>query len=217
LFEQAVSIDPRYALAHAYLALSLLVEHRYAAAPDAIKQRALDVATTAVRLDPRESRCHTFLGQVCRFRDEYDRAISHLENGVALNPNDAVGIVHLGAALGVSGRAEEGVELIRRAIRLDPYVKFAWGALAVCLYSVRRYEEAWAANRKLAHEMSPWLMAREAACLAQLGRLDEARAQAAEVLRRKPGFRVQAEMPHYKFAADAEHLREGLLKAGLPE
>ena len=177
LFEQAVALDPRYALAHAYLALSLLVENNYGAASDAIKQRALDVATTAVRLDPRESRCHTFLGQVHRFRDEYDLAISHLEHGVALNPNDAIGIVHLSAALGVSGRAEEGIELVRRAIRLDPYLKFAWGTLAFCLYAVRRYEEALAANRKLGHEMSPWLMAREAACLAQLGRLDEARAQ----------------------------------------
>ncbi|EHK55579.1 hypothetical protein MAXJ12_19463 [Mesorhizobium alhagi CCNWXJ12-2] len=65
--------------------------------------------------------------------------------------------------------------------------------------------------------MSPWLMAREAACLAQLGRLDEARTKAAEVLRRKPGFSVRTEMPHYRYPADAEHLRDGLLKAGLPE
>jgi adenylate cyclase len=217
LFEQAVTLDPRYALAHAYRALSLLVENGYAAASDAIKERALDAATTAVRLDPRESRCHTFLGQVHRFRDEYDLGIFHLENGVALNPSDALGLVHLSGALGVSGRAEEGIEFARRAIKLDPYFKLAWGALAVSLYSMRRYEEALAANRKLGHEMSPWLMAREAACLAQLGRLDEARAHAAEVLRRKPGFSVQAEMPHYKYPADAEHLREGLLKAGLPE
>ncbi|RWO61534.1 adenylate/guanylate cyclase domain-containing protein [Mesorhizobium sp.] len=217
LFEQAVSLDPQYAMAHAYLALSLLVENNYGAASDAIKQRALEVAMTAVRLEPRESRCHTFLGQIHRFRDEYDLAISHLENGVALNPNDVVGIVHLSAAFGVSGRAEEGIELARRAIRLDPYVKFAWGTLAFCLYAVRRYEEALAANRKLGHELSPWMMAREAACLAQLGRLDEARARAAEVVRRKPGFSIRAEMPHYRYPADAEHLREGLLKAGLPE
>ena len=92
LFEQAVTLDPRYALAHAYLALSLLVENNYSGASDAIKQRALDVATAAVRLDPRESRCHTFLGQIHRFRDEYDLAIQHLENGVTLNPNDTVGI-----------------------------------------------------------------------------------------------------------------------------
>jgi len=196
LFEQAVALDPQYALAHAYLGLSLLVENNYSAASDAIKQRALDLGTAAVRLDPRESRCHTFLGQIHRFRDEYDLAISRLEHGVALNPNDALGMVHLSSALGVSGRAEEGIELARRAIRLDPYLKFGWGTLAVCLYALRRYEEALAANRQLGHERSPWLMAREAACLAQLGRLDEARAQAAEVLRRKPGFRVRNEMPH---------------------
>jgi hypothetical protein len=37
------------------------------------------------------------------------------------------------------------------------------------------------------------------------------------VLRRKQDFSVQAEMPHYRYPTDAEHLREGLLKAGPPE
>ncbi|WP_244749842.1 hypothetical protein [Mesorhizobium sp. L-2-11] len=73
------------------------------------------------------------------------------------------------------------------------------------------------ASQNIGPTKSPWQMAREAACLAQLGRLDEARAKAAEVLRRKPGFSVRAEMPHYRYPADAEHLRKGLLKAGLPE
>ena len=86
-----------------------------ARAPDAIKQRALDIATAAVRLDPRESRCHIFLGQVYRFRDEFDLAIFHLEQGIELNPNDAIGLIHLAAVLGISGRAEEGIELTRRA------------------------------------------------------------------------------------------------------
>ena len=212
-----MALDPRYALAHAYLALSLLVENRYGGASDAIKQRALDIATAAVRLDPRESRCHTFLGQVYRFRDEYDLAISHLERGVELNPNDAIGLVHLAFVLGISGRAEEGIELTRRAIRLDPYVSFAWGTLGLCLYLVKRYDEALAAYRKFGRDKTVWQLAKEAACLAQLGRLDEARALTAEVLRRKPDFSVQAEMPHYRYPEDAEHLREGLLKAGLPE
>ncbi|MEP9387996.1 adenylate/guanylate cyclase domain-containing protein [Mesorhizobium sp. KR9-304] len=217
LFEQAVSLDPQYALAYAYLALSLMVEGNYGAASDLTQNRALDLAKTAVRLDPRESRCHTFLGQVHRFRDEYDLAILHLENGVALNPNDAVGIVHLSSALGVAGRPEEGVDLARQALRLDPHVKFAWGTLAFCLYAMKRYDEALSASRRIGPEISIWAMAREAACLAQLGRLDEARSKAAEVLRRQPGFSVRAEMPHYRYPADAEHLREGLLKAGLPE
>ncbi|WP_287187878.1 hypothetical protein [Mesorhizobium sp.] len=40
---------------------------------------------------------------------------------------------------------------------------------------------------------------------------------AAEVLRLKPTFRINTEIPKYKFATDAEHLRDGLRKAGLPE
>jgi TolB-like protein/Flp pilus assembly protein TadD len=217
LFEQAVALDPKYALAHAYLALSLLVENDYGNASSAIKQRALDAAQTAIRLDPRESRCHVYLGQVYRLRNEYDLAISHLERGLALNPNDAVGMVHLSVVLGVSGRAEEGIELLHRAIRLDPFLNFYWGTLALNLYALRRYEEALAASRKLGSNKSPWQMAREAACLAQLGHLDEARALAAEVIRRKPGFSLRTEMPHYKYPADAEHMREGLLKAGFSE
>ncbi len=218
LFEKAVVLDPHYALAHAYLALALIVENRYDAAPDTIKQRALDHALEAVRLDPLEGRCQAFLGQVYRFRGQFDLAISHLERGVELNPNDSTNMSHLGGILGICGRAEEGIEVLRRAIRLDPYVDFARYSLSACLYHLGRYDEAMEASRKAAgHGKSVWQMAREAACLAQLGRLDEARAQAAEVLRRKPDFSVQAELPHYKRPADTEHMRQGLLKAGLPE
>jgi tetratricopeptide (TPR) repeat protein len=217
LFEQAVALDPKYALAHAYLALSLVIENGYGNASADIKQRALDTAMAAVRLDPRESRCHVFLGQVHRFRDEYDLAISHLERGLALNPNDATGMIHLGAVLGVCGRAEEGIEILQRAIKVDPYLHFYWGTLATCLYALRRYDEALAAHRKLGSDKQPWQLAKEAACLAQLGRIEEAHALAAEVVRRKPSFSVSAEMPHYKHPADAENLRQGLLMAGLPE
>ena len=216
-FEQAVALDPRYALAHAYLALSLVIEEGYTSAPDAIKQRALETAVTAVRLDPRESRCHIFLGQIHRFRNEFDLAISHLERGLELNPNDTTGMIHLASVFSVCGRAEEGVEILRRAIKLDPYLRFYWATLGTNLYTLRRYQEALAAHQKVESDKSPWLLAKEAACLAQLGRHEEAHTLAAEVLRRKPGFRVRTEMPHYKNPADEENLRQGLLMAGLPE
>jgi tetratricopeptide (TPR) repeat protein len=217
LFEQAIALDPRYALAHAYLALSLVVESGYNNAPEAIKQRALETALTAVRLDPRESRCHIYLGQIHRFRSEFDLAISHLERGLALNPNDTTGMIHLASVFAVSGRAEEGIEILRRAITLDPYLRFYWGTLGTCLYTLRRYDEALAAHQKLERDKPPWWLAKEAACLAQLGRFEEAHALAAEVLRRKPTFSVRAEMPRYKNPTDEENLRQGLLMAGLPE
>jgi adenylate cyclase len=59
-----------------------------------------------------------------------------------------------------------------------------------------------------------------AASLAQLGRLDEARAEAAEVLRIDPTFTIngtQRRFSLFKRPEDAEHIFDGLRKAGLPE
>jgi hypothetical protein len=60
-------------------------------------------------------------------------------------------------------------------------------------------------------------MARTAACLVRLGRHDEARAVAAEVLQLKPDFHLRAEAPPYRYEADAEHLLDAMRQAGLPE
>jgi adenylate cyclase len=218
LFESAVALDPRFALAHAYLALALLVEHRYDAAPDAIKDRALAAGLRAIQMDPREGRCHQFLAQAYRYRGEFDLAVSHFERSTALNPNDANGIAQMGSVLAMAGRAEEGVGLIREAMRLNPFhPDWYWSAMAVAAYAAHRYEDALEANRRMASRTEYWPLARAAACLAQLGRLDEAHTQALEVLRRKPDFHLSSEKLKYKNPAHAEHVFDGMRKAGLPE
>jgi tetratricopeptide (TPR) repeat protein len=54
---------------------------------------------------------------------------------------------------------------------------------------------------------------------AQLGQLEEARKEAAEVLRINPGFTIERFKPLavYKNPKDFEHRIDGLRKAGLPE
>jgi TolB-like protein len=218
LFERAIALDPRFALAHAYLALTLLVEHGFGDAPDVIKDRVLDTALTAMRLDPNESRCHWFLAQAYLYRGEFEQAMSHFDRSVVLNPNDANCIASKGLAVAFVGRAEEGIGLIRQAMRLNPYhPDWYWSDLAIALYAARRYEEALETNRLMSDRKSYWYLARLAACYAQLGRLDEARVQAAEVLRLKPDFRLTRITLHYKNPQDAEHVFEGMRKAGLPE
>jgi adenylate cyclase len=59
-----------------------------------------------------------------------------------------------------------------------------------------------------------------AAIYAQLGKLEEARAEAAEALRIEPEWTIegtQARLYAFKRAEDAEHFFDGLRKAGLPE
>jgi len=218
LFERAISMDPGFGLAHAYLALALLVEHDYDDAPEPIRNQALDIAQRAVRLDPGDGRCHQFLAQAYLYKGAYEQALSHSERSVALNPNDANILAQRGLVLGYVGHAEEGIGLIREAMRLNPFhPEWYWGALAILLYAARHYEEALEADRRIASWKKPWHLARLAACYAQLGRLEEARAQAAEVLRLAPDFRLSAVKLRYKHPADVEHVLEGMRKAGLPE
>jgi adenylate cyclase len=218
LFERAVVLDPRFALAHAYLALALLVEHGYDDAPEPIRDRALDSAQTALRLDPGEGRCHQFLAQAYLYKHQFDQAMSHSERSVALNPNDANGLAQRGLVLAYVGRADEGIALIREAMRLNPlHPEWYWAAMAVPLYAARRYVDALEADRQIAGQRNPWHLARLAACYAQLGRLDEARAKATEVLRQHPDFRLAAVSLRYRNPADAEHVLEGMRKAGLPD
>ncbi len=216
-FERAVELDPRFALASAYLALSLLVEHRYGLAGQGIKDRALACAKTALDLDPSEARCHQFLAQVYRFRGNFDLAIAHFQRAIDINPNDANGLALFGSLLGVAGRPAEGIALIRRAMKINPlHPEWYWNQLAVALYADRQYEESIRANEHGERPGQFWYLARMAACHSQLGRLDEARALAAEVLRRKPDFRYSTVDLSFRNPEDAEHVIDGFQKAGLP-
>jgi adenylate cyclase len=107
-------------------------------------------------------------------------------------------------------------------MQLDPfYVPFAPAVLGA-YYMLRQYAQAVpllrecvsrAPNFRSGHV---WL----AATYAQLGKLEEARAQAAEVLRIEPKWTIegtQARHAPFKRTDDAEHLFDGLRKAGLPE
>ena len=210
--------DSRFALAHAYFALALMVEHRYANASTAIKQTALNSARTAIQLDSDDARCHLFLALIYTYRSEFDLALLHYERSLSLNPNDANCLCSMGWAFGLVGRADEGVELIRQAMRFDPFhPDWYWDALAITLYAAHQYEDALDANLRIAGNKSPWIFARVAACYAQMGRAEEARVQVAEVLRLKPDFQLSKADFAYKNAADIEHIFEGMRKAGLPE
>lgn len=219
MFEKAISLDPRYGLAHGLLGLALLVEYKFANAPLEIKGRALACALEGVRLAPDEARCHQFLGDAHLYgQRNLELAIVHYQRSIALNPDDANGLVRLGLALTFAGRATEGVAAIRQAMRNNPlHPDYYWGDLAIAAYTERDYQLALEANRRMVSHGRYWDAARYAACLAQLGRLDEARAEAQRVLGMKPDFHLASECLLYEDPTDAEHVKDGMRKAGLPE
>jgi tetratricopeptide (TPR) repeat protein len=139
-----------------------------------------------------------------------------------LNPNHADVWALLGDLRVFQGRADEGVESVQRAFRLNPYPPrvYFW-VLGFANYAARRYEEAIEAIEALKHEATYRTGSQRvlAASLAQLGRLDEAKAEAALFLSDNPAFKARrwADVHPFQNPGDREHFVEGYLKAGLPK
>jgi TolB-like protein len=215
LFQQAIDLDPDYALAYVYRAFAEITLHGYGDSPPAILKDALSMATHAIELDNDDGRCHWMLALIYVYED-LDRAEHHHRRAIALNPNDANAIASLAALLTFLGNPEEGIDRLREAMRLNPYhPDWYWSDLSLALYATRRYDEAIEALQQMAR-LGHWQWARLAACYAQLNRMDEAATAAAEVYRLRPGFSTTNIRLPYRNPADAEHVFEGMRKAGLP-
>ena len=217
LFQQAIELDPDYALARAYRAFADVVVHDYDGAPGDILDRAQAEVQNAVAMDPDEPRSHWLLGMIASFRGDLAAEMQHYRRGLALNPNDANIIAGYGTSLAALGQPEEGIDNIREAMRLNPYhPEWYWIVLGDAFYVAHRYEDAIEALRQKA---SPriWVLARLAACYGQLGRLVEAKEIVAQVMRQKPDFSVLRQRGSAWSPEDTAHFRKGMRKAGLPE
>jgi DNA-binding SARP family transcriptional activator/Flp pilus assembly protein TadD len=217
LIEQAVALDPDYALARAYLGFAQVVFHNYDAAPREILERARRLVEDAVLATPEDGRCQWLLGMVCGVAGDLAGEERHYQVAMAINPSDANVRSSYGLLMAQLGRAEEGIAMIREAMRLNPYhPEWYWIDLGSAFYAARRYEDALEAYRQRTRPL-PWLMSRMAACHAQLGQMSEARALVAEILRQVPGFTIGGLRTGGWSTTDTAHFHEGMRRAGLPE
>jgi adenylate cyclase len=220
LLERAIAFDPNYAHAHAWKAcvLGQRFVHGWCADADATLQqiqRELDIALT---LDDSDSDVHRILAAVSLVRGDHDKAAFHQERALALNPNYDLVVVQQGELLTWHGRPEEGIDWIRKAMRLNPHhPERFWSHLGRAYFVARRYPEAVEALSRISRPDHTHHAAL-AAALAQLGDATAAAAHVGEVLRINPSFSVAAHLStlHYRYDSDREQHREALLKAGLP-
>ncbi|MFZ2650976.1 MAG: adenylate/guanylate cyclase domain-containing protein [Burkholderiaceae bacterium] len=222
LIRRAVELDPRYGHAHAWQACIVGQQWGYGwcedrAAAEAEIERELDIA---LALDQNDSDVHRILAAVAVVRNRLDKAAFHQQRALALNPNDDLIVVQQGEVLTWLGQAEEGIDWIRKAMRLNPYhPERFWFHLARAQFVARRYIEV---IESLAHITAPEAQhhALNAACFAQLGKASDAAAHCAQVLKRLPGFTIREHcLPilHYQREADLAHHCESLRMAGLPD
>jgi adenylate cyclase len=222
LLQHAVELDPNFASAHAFLALTHGLDYlnRWSASPTRSIEQAEDVARRAVALDDADPWAHWALGLVNLYTRRHDGAISEAERAIALNPNFAEAHVSVGEALYYSGKSEEALECFGRGMALNPYfpdVLLHFRALAS--FQLGRYEEAvdLLKQRLTRNPVTDVSRALLAASYGHLGRFDEARAMWREVLRVNPDYSLEyrRKVLPYKNPADFELVVEGLRKAGV--
>ena len=150
------------------------------------------------------------------------KRMAEFERAVALNPNFFD--YRFAQVLTYSGEPARAIELLEANIRLDPLQPQVYAFTAVmgnANYSLKHYGEAVRSLRECASRLPNlqrshvWL----ASACAQSGQLEEARKEAAAVLRINPSFTIESwkRLAVYRDPKDAEHRLDGLRKAGLPE
>jgi TolB-like protein/Tfp pilus assembly protein PilF len=209
-FNQALALDPTFALAHSGLAeaLSLVALYGYSA-PRSVLPAAEAAARRALELDPDLAEPHTAL-QIARYSYDWDWAGAEAEfnRAIAKNPKTVTSLTTRAVELSaIHGRTDEAAALAQRAIEADPLSPHTYYGLALAHLCALRFPEARAAAER-ALEIHPgmWLVGRiKAQVLSMQGRH-------AETFALLDGF-IAAGDPHVWLLIDRV---EASLRAGDP-
>jgi tetratricopeptide (TPR) repeat protein len=219
LLEKTIELDPAFAEAHAWLAMSYAFGWlHWGEDREANRPLALAAAERAVALDPENADAHALLGYVLLFDGKMDEGAAEFATALRINPSHAYALLCQGEMYAHRGMADCGVETILKAFRLNPYPpgQYYW-ILGYTQYAANRYEDA---IQSLRHEETYYTGSSRilAASLAQLGRLEEAREVARRFLAANPHFSVRhwANTQPFLKDSDRQHFIDGYVKAGLP-
>jgi adenylate cyclase len=219
LVDRALELDPDYGHAHAWRGciLGQAWGYGWCADKDATFAEVRAELEKALALDENDADVHRILAAVNITRRDLTRARYHQDRALALNPNYDLVVVQMGELLTWSGRGDDGAEWILKAMSLNPHhpARF-WSHLGKAHFVARHYGKAIEAFMHLS-AMDATQHAFVAACYGWLGDRTAATAHLARLRELDPTFTVAAFLAttHYGDTADREHLREGLVKAGL--
>jgi TolB-like protein/Tfp pilus assembly protein PilF len=190
LFEQALMLDPDYALAQAGLASTyLLMASTAMLRPlqvDEAMPMARRAAQRAIALDEGLAEAWAALGRVKMEYDwHWDGAEADLAHAVALNASSVEALGTFGQFLSAMGRHDEAIEAMAQARRLDPRSVETLQHLAIVYWMAGQGEQALVAVDESLKVLpgSPRAHYGRMMILDQLGRRDEAMAERLTTLR----------------------------------
>jgi Tfp pilus assembly protein PilF len=145
LFEHALAVTDRNAIAHLHVANVLARQNKILEADDHYRR--------AIEIDDKYALAHLNLAGLLARRHEFGDAVDHFRRSIELNPTVARAHLGLGLALAGMGRYGESEDAFREALRINPRladVYVAWGETleerGVFAAAEKRFREALAIN-----------------------------------------------------------------------
>jgi len=154
-FNQAIALDPDFALAYSGLADSYLVLPQFAEyrMSEALP-KAKDAALKALAIDDALAEAHVSLASVKEMEWDFAAAENDFKRAIELNPNYPTGHFWYANLLAMMGRIDESQAEMKRALELDPLSLIINVVQAFTYLEIREIDQAIEQARK-AVELDP--------------------------------------------------------------
>ena len=223
LAEEAIALDPKYPKGYIALAQTHILDIWFGTtdSPEKTLTKALELLKKAIALDDSDPDAHGVLGYVYTMMGQHDKAIAEVERAVSLNPNSFGNLLRLGFVLLHAGRPEEAIPALKSSRRLSPIepIQAHFVILATAYRLTGQYKEAIETAKEALRNVpnNIFIHLQLTATYSMMGREEEARAAAAEVMKINSKFSLEQyeKTLYFKNQADTDRTIEALRKAGL--
>lgn len=145
-FEEAIRLDPDYALAHYNLGRARYLQGQM--------EQAVAAFEEAIQIDPEMAEAYTNLGAVYSAQGKTEEAIAACKTAIRLDPNDDMAHYNLAGSYSDRGQLDEAITAYEEALRINPENADVHYNLAHAYYRQGKLDEAVVAWQKAA-ELEP--------------------------------------------------------------
>ncbi len=221
LTKRALELDKNYS--HAWVILGWVYWQesvfKWSSNPERSMQMAFEATQKAISADVDHPSGYSLLGSIYMVRGDKSEAIEMCRKAIEIAPGNSYSVAYLANVLIGTGQITEGIQKMKRAIRLCPFPPVWYFMLLGTGYHLSGNNEAANIALSLALERDSnsyfarlWL----ASTLVEMGRLDEARAVSQAALEIEPNFSALSWAENFKSESHAR-LKGNLIAAGFSD